>query len=509
MDIRSIIHHLRQGASERQTARDLGIGRDTIRRYHTWAKAHGLMTGDLPSVEILQQMAEQTLKVPSPPQNTSSVAPYKDVVRQLLDEGVEMAAIHQRITERGYTGSYASVYRFSRQIAPKEVDAVVRVERAPGEEAQVDFGYAGRMIDPATDTLRRTWAFVMTLSYSRHQYIRFVFDQKIDTWLLCHRHSFSFFGGVAQRVVIDNLKTAVTRAVVDDPQIQHSYRACAEHYGFMIAPCRPATPEHKGKVEQGGVHYVKRNFLGGRTPTTITQANKDVEQWCLTTAGQRIHGTVRQKPIERFEGVEKPRLQPLPPTDYEQAIWKKVKLHRDCHVVFSNAYYSVPYRYVGGQMLVQGGLQLVRIYSSDYALVATHDRARAPGERKTHPDHLPPYKLPALMLTGPIALVKAAAVGPYTHDLVKAWLDDHILDRLPTCGRLIRLADTYGHDRLEAACRRALSFDDQSYVTIKRILKKGLDDQLSPTPAQSPPATTFVRSAHELLGHIEGGVTWR
>lgn len=142
----------------------------------------------------------------------------------------------------------------------------------------MDFGYAGYMLDPASGQARRTWAFVMTLANSRHQYVEFVFDQQVGTWLECHRHAFEFFGGVPQRVVLDNLKTAIIRACWDDPQVQQSYRECAEHYGFLIAPNRPRTPEHKGKVEQGGVHYVKRNFLGGRAMTYITQANRDVRK---------------------------------------------------------------------------------------------------------------------------------------------------------------------------------------------------------------------------------------
>jgi transposase len=135
----------------------------------------------------------------------------------------------------------------------------------------------------------------VTLSWSRHQYVEFVFDQKVETWLRLHRNALAFFGGVPRRLVIDNLKAAIIQAIWDDPEVQQSYRECAEHYGFLIAPCRPRTPEHKGKVEQGGVHYVKRNgstelaevFLGGREPTTITQANQDVLVWCNTTAGLR------------------------------------------------------------------------------------------------------------------------------------------------------------------------------------------------------------------------------
>jgi transposase len=189
------------------------------------------------------------------------VEPYRELVTQLVKENVEVAAIRCRLAERGYTGSYSAVYRFVNTIRPLLPDVTVRVERKPGEEAQVDFGFAGRMIDPATGELRRAWAFVMTLSWSRHQYVEFVFDQKVETWLRLHRNALNFFRGAPERMVIDNLKAGVVKADWDDPEVQQSYRGCAEHYGFLISPCRPRTPQHKGKVEQGGVHYVKRNFL--------------------------------------------------------------------------------------------------------------------------------------------------------------------------------------------------------------------------------------------------------
>ena len=335
------------------------------------------MTGALPPLEELQALVEKTLRESAPPQNVSTVEPYREVVTRLRQEQVEIAAIHQRLKERGYTGSYMAVYRFVRQLEPRTPDVTVRVETRPGEEAQVDFGYVGRMLDPETGKERKTWVFVMTLSWSRHMYAEFVFDQQVATWLLCHRHAFEFFGGVPERVVIDNLKAGIAKRCADEPEAQRAYRECAEHYDFLISPCRPRTPEHKGKVEQGGVHYVKRNFCGGRDITTRTQANADVRQWCLGTAGKRVHGTTREQPLARFAS-EKATLRPLPGSPYDLAIWKQVQVHRDCHLVFDNAYYSVPFALVGQSVWVRGGTQTVRVYTQDYHLVATHDRAAAP-----------------------------------------------------------------------------------------------------------------------------------
>ena len=507
MDIRALLRHLRAGEKDRPIARALGMARPTVKRYRRWAEQHGLLEGELPSLEALQLLREETLPPSRPPQNHSSVESYRPVVEKLVKDQVEIAAIWERLKERGFAGSYSSVYRFVRQLRPPSVDATVRVERPAGEEGQVDFGYAGRMIDPATDQLRKSWGFVMTLSWSRHQYVEFVFDQRVDTWLLCHRNAFEFFEGVPQRQVIDNLKAAILRACVEDPEVQQSYRHCAEHYGFLIAPCRPRTPQHKGKVEKGGVHYLKRNFLGGREPTTITQANEDVLAWCRTTAGQRIHGTTRQRPLERYEQTEKALLQALPTSRYDVAVWKQLKLHRDCHVVFEKAYYSAPYRLIGQSLWVSGGLQQVRIFTADYRLVATHDRVQ-PGERRTHPDHLPPEKLEGLWMDRAQAQRQAAKIGPATVAVVDQLLSDPVLDRLPSVRRLLKLRHRYQASSLEAACARALHFGDPTHPTVKRILGEGLENAPLTGPAPTPSARLFVRSAEDLLGSWIGAGSW-
>jgi transposase len=508
MDIRELLRHIQSTPSDRAVQRATGAQRQTVQRYRAWAAEHHLLTVPLPPIEELQRLLDTTFVPPLPPQTVSSIEPYRDLVTRLHADGVDGTAILQRLHEQGYHGSLSALYRFLHQLTPPRPYATVRVERAPGEEAQLDFGYAGRMLDPQTGTLRKTWAFVMTLAFSRHQYVEFVFDQTIATWILLHRHALEFFGGVPTRLVIDNLKAGITQACWHDPQVQPTYRECAEHYGFLIAPCRPATPEHKGKVEQGGVHYVTRNFLGGRMPTTITQANADVLRWCRTTAGERIHGTTKQQPRRQFETVEQAQLKPLPAVPYDVALWKEAKLHRDCHIVFEHAFYSAPFRLIGQRLRVRGGSREVRIYTQPYELVATHPRAQQPGERATHPDHLPPEKLPGLLLTRASCLATAQEIGPATTTVVQGWLDDAVVDRLPTAGRLLRLREGAGDERLEAACARALRYDDHRYLTIKRILREGLEAAEPPQPLPPAPAKTFVRSATELLGHLFGGGAW-
>jgi len=508
MDIREIIMQLQKGVSQRQVAAELGINRRTVQKYEKWAKKHRLLEGQLPPLEELQAMLEQSLPESPPPQNVSTVEPYREQVEKWLEQGVEIKAIHERLKEREYKGTYQAVYRFVRRLKGKPLRTTVRVERPPGEEVQVDFGYAGLMQDPTDGRMRRTWLFVMTLSWSRHQYVEFVFDQKIETWLRCHRHAFEYFEGVPERVVIDNLKAGIVQAIQDDPAVQLSYQECALHYGFRVAPCRVRTPQHKGKVEKGGVHYVKRNFLGGREPTTLSQANQDVLVWGETTAGLRCHGTTKEQPLKRFSEIEQAKLQPLPQTPYDMAIWKELTLHRDCYVEFEGSYYSAPHRLVGQKLWLCAGLKQVRLFDDRYHLVASHDRASQPGSRKTHLDHLPPEKVPGLQLNRPLLRQQAEQIGPATSKVVDIHLADPIVERLPTVGRLLRLAERYSPERLEAACARALAFGDPNYRTIKRILQQGKENDPHPNLPASPPATAFVRSAADLFGPDLGAARW-
>jgi transposase len=503
LDIRELIRRVQLGEGDRRVARDLGVSRKTVAKYREWADREGVLTGPLPGPAELLARLNGSLPIVAPPRAVSSVEPYRARVVELRRQGVECRAILSRLREEsGFQGSYGAVYRFVRALEPRIPEACVRVETAPGEEAQVDFGSAGLMFDPKDRTPRRSWAFVMTLSFSRHQYVEFVFDQEVGTWLRCHRHAFEWFGGVPRRVVPDNLKAAIVKAVLYDPVLQRAYRECAEHYGFLISPCRPRTPEHKGKVEQGGVHYVKRNFLAGRAFRDQAEANDKGLVWCVETAGRRIHGTTKEEPLKRFDELERAALLPLPTSPYALAVWKKAKLHPDCHVVFEGSFYSAPHRLIGRRLWVRAADAGVTLFY-EHEPVASHPRARKPGQRFTNPDHLPPAKVAGLMATPAFCLKRASEIGPHTADLVGRLLGERPLDRLRTVLAILRLAHKFSPRRLEAACQRALRFDETGYGAVKRILDKKLDLQIvppTPSPAVEPQPLLFVRPWTDFFG---------
>jgi len=508
VDVHEMIRLMRAGATDREIVKVIGRNRRTVSKFRKWAKEQGLMEGPMLDVPALQRLLSETMATQQPPQQTSSVVEYAKEIEDMRAQGMEMAAIRVRLEENHHRAvSYDAVRRFVGRLAPPEPEVFVRVEVAPGSEAQVDFGWAGYTFDPS-GRRRKTWVFVMTLSYSRHMYAELVYDQTAATWLLCHRHAFEFFGGVPGRIVPDNLGSAIVKASFEDPVVQRSYRECAEHYGIMIDPNPPATPRLKGKVEKGGVHFVKRNFLAGREPELTSALNEKLLVWCTTVAADRVHGTTKARPRERFDALERSSLEALPVTPYDPGVWKKVKLHRDCYIQFECAYYSAPFRLVGQQVWARGGTRTVMIYTIDHEWVATHDRVGR-GERQTTLDHLPPEKVPGLTLTRDNCRMRAEAVGPATLRLVEELLANRPVDKLRVAGRVVALAERHGAARLEKACARALVFEDTAYTTVRRILQQGLEDApVAPSAAtvegSTPRLYRYARHAHELAAGLLG-----
>ena len=239
-----------------------------------------------------------------------------------------------------------------------------------------------------------------------------------------------------------------------------------------------------------------------------------MHHWTTDVAGQRVHGTTKQHPLALFRSFEQPALLPLPATPYDLAVWQQVTLHRDCHAVFTGSFYSAPFRLVGQRLWLRAGARTVQLYDPGYQLVATHDRATQPGERKTNLAHLPPTKVPNLVLTRETCQAQAEAIGPATAAIVRALLASRPVDRLRTAGRIVRLTEAYPAARVERACARAEYFGEPDYRTLRRILAEGRETEplpAAPSKPTDPPAPVsgrsfaFVRQASEFVVSLLGG----
>ncbi len=500
---KDIVYRLRAGESERQISRDLNISRPTVHKYKRKAEREGLLNKGEIAEE--QKVRDSFGPAPQPPKMPSSLEPYQEVVQRFVDAGIEMTAIFQRLKEQyEYRGSYSSVRRYIHHLKPQVVETFVRVHCEAGEEMQVDFGSVGDLFDPKTGKVRPAYVFVATLSHSRHQYAELVFDQKIATWIGLHQRAFLFFGGVPKRVVLDNLKAGVIKALVIDPVLGETYRRLAQHYGFIASPNKPRTPQHKGKVENG-VHYLQRNFMAGQQFVDLPSANQHLQTWITETAGARVHGTTHQVPLVVFREVEQAALLVLPVEPFTLCEIRTAKVHPDCHIVVDNSYYSVSYNLVGKEVEVHIHERVVQIYAGQ-ALIRTHLRSTHKGQWQTEMEDYPPYKAEYLTKTPAYCRQAAARIGPSTLQVVEELLGDQVLERLRSVQAILQLEKSVGSTRLEAACRRALYYGDGRYRRIKDILNAALDKEPLPEPVQALPLQqefTFARKPQEFFSRTK------
>jgi hypothetical protein len=497
---RQVIHRMRMGETDRAIARSKLMGRIKCAKIRAIAEQNGWLEDIvLPDDPILAEAFES--KKPNITQD-SQCKPYEGQIEKWFESGIQGTTIHRALVEQfNFSGSYSSVRRHLQKLEKETPDVSCMLDYEPGEAAQVDFGKGPTIIDAFSGEEIKTWIFVMTLCFSRHMYAETVTDQKVLTWLSCHRRAFEFFNGIPKKLIIDNAKCAIVRACFRDPEVQRSYGELAEGYGFMISPCPPNDPQKKGRVESG-VKYVKNNFVPLRQFRSMTDANEQLKRWLLETAGNRIHGTTRQKPLTMFAETEKLLLKRLPDVPPQLAQWTRVKLHGTCHVQFEKSYYSAPFRLVRRQLWLKATDNTVKIFH-DLELVAIHPRLKKPGLKSTVDDHLPPEAIAYKMQDPQWCMRQAEAVGPYCHLLIRQLFEDRVLDNLRAAQGIMGLGKKYGLIRLEAACHRALFFNNPKYRTVKSILSQGLDQvALENDKVQLPPIYTasarFMRSGAEL-----------
>ena len=318
------------------------------------------------------------------PQRASKLDPYKnDIVRMLEKHPFSAMQILIRISQNGYDGGYSILKEYVRKVRPKKIKAFLKLCFAPGECAQVDWGSYGSVAVGGTH--RRLSFFVMVLCHSRMMYVAFTVSQTMEHFLACHQDAFQFFGAVPQKIMVDNLKSAVLQRIVGQaPVFNPRYLDFAHHYGFTIVPCAVGKGNEKGRVESG-VGYVKKNLLSGLDIADFKVIKPIADHWLDTVANVRAHGETGKRPIDMFQ-QEKGALLPLPLQPYDVAVIKQVRASRQFRITVDANHYSVPAQLAGVNLTVKQYPDRICIYHEDN-LVSRHVRCYDRKKDFEHPDH--------------------------------------------------------------------------------------------------------------------------
>ena len=483
-----------QGWSQRAIARRLGVHRETVSRHVRLAggiskpailHAGTELDGGPPraaDIDFSKPANMHTGNLP-PPASGSALAArhsycdqFRDTIEAKRTAGLTAQRIYQDlVAEQSFARSYSMVQRYVRRLEQVQPLPFRRLECAPGEEAQVDFGVGAPIITDGGKR-RKTHVFRIVLSHSRKAYSEAVDRQTADNFIRCLENAFAHFGGVPQTVVIDNLKAAVTEADWYDPELNPKLRAFAAHYGVAILPTRPRMPRHKGKIERG-VGYVQSNALQGRSFTDLATQNEHLLAWEKNVADCRIHGTTRKQVGHLFREIEQPTLRPLPAERFPLFHEARRMVHRDGHVSVERAYYSVPVEYLTRSVWVRWDARLVRIFNHRLEQIAIHAK-QPPGKFSTHPSHIATEKINGIERGAAWLLQKAGNIGPHAEQWAAAMLQLRGVEGLRVLQGLSALATKHGALAIDAACEVAESYRAYRLRTIRELVKRHAPQQV-------------------------------
>jgi len=503
--VREILYQDIKGVSHRGIAQSLGVSRTTIKKYCDLAKSFGYnkMISD-ENLEAISLQVHTALYQKSSKRHQAAmliIAPHHDRIKALLnDPWITHKQIHRLLTEDGIHTSPRSISRYIEQYFPKKIKSTVHLLTTAGEEAQVDYGYVGLINN------KKTYAFVITLSHSRHRYVEFVHSQNIQSWVQSHINAFTFFGAVPRTIILDNLKSGVISSDIYDPTLNKTYSELATHYGFIADPAKARKPEHKGKVERS-VQIVKEQIIAGRHFNNLDELNEFANNWCCNVISYEICSSIGRKPIDVFNNEDLPAMIPLTSEVFDIPIWTEAKIHQDHHFTLSGNFYSVPTEYIGQITQVRVGLRTVRVYK-DHQLIKTHIKANGKGKWVTDQKDYPEYVAQYLSKGVDECLEAAKSVGEATFEFMQKILENSTKGALRKAQGILRLNDTYGSDRLESGCLRAIFFDNYEYKSLKKILDEKLDEKNTKTfsvklPNEDINQGAYIRNAYEYSSSME------
>jgi transposase len=475
-----------RGWSQRRIAEELGINRETVARQLSQAqnesKPASAPTGSDESAPGSKPASAPTgSSSPSDSAERSSVPirlagnqrsacePWQALIASMLEGGLSAQRIYQDLSgEHGYVGSYYSVRRFVHKLEARLDPPFRRMECGPAEEAQVDFG-TGAPLRDADGKRRRTHVFRIVLSFSRKAYSEVVTRQTTEAFLRCLENAFWHFGGVPRRIVLDNLKAAVTKADWYEPELNPKIEAFARHYGTVFLPTRPRMPRHKGKVENG-IGYVQDNALKGRTFACLDEQNRFLANWEETIADRRIHGTTRRQVGALFAEVERSALQPLPVDHFPCFEEAQRTVSRDGHIEVKHAFYSAPPEYVSRRVWVRWDGRLVRLFNHKLEQIAVH--AQRETGFSTLREHIVTEKINAVERGSEWLLGQIRRIGAQSLRWAESMLAERGIEGLRVLQGLLSLTKRHCADDIERACEIALMHGSFRLRSVRELIKR-------------------------------------
>jgi len=482
MDLKQIINLHLDGNSNREISRTLSINRNTVNHYISSFKSCDIAIEELSALNHADLEELFSSKTTINNERFSALMLFFETMQAKRNHPGFTLLFHYQL----YADQNENPYSYTQftthyQRKYKQPKGSMKLDHQPAKELYVD--YAGKkleMVDPATGEVIKMEVFVATLPFSQYTYVEACPSQKREDFISCLNNALAYFGGVPQAIVSDNLKAAVTRASKYEAVINKTFKDFALHYGCAINPTRSYAPQDKALVENAVQLTYQRIYYPMRNMTffTLQDLNAEIKKH-LVSYNNVLFQRKESSRRELFQAFEKPLLKQLAPTTYQTKEYAQAKVQKMGYVYLSadKTYYSVPYRFIGSQTQIQYSAKHVEVYYKQER-IAFHERIQRQGSYITNKDHL-----------------------CSTHQFYSGWSPKYFTDQARKVGinaalfmtglfqqgdypeinykranGILQLAKTYGDQRVDKACLRAVYHDAYSYQMIKNILKNNMDD---------------------------------
>jgi transposase len=477
IEVKELLRRWSAGHSNRKIARETGADRGTVGRYVEVVEELGLERGheftDAEVHEIAQRVQARPVRDASAEWN--AIAQHKERIEEWLSRKRPLKLtkiLTLLVREHSVEASYDTLRRYAMQeLGWRQKEPTIRLEDPPaGQEAQVDFGKMGMMVDAETGRKRMLWALVITLAFSRYQFVWPTFAQTTEAICEGLDRAWKFFGAMIRVLIPDNTKAMIKDPDALAPTLVAAFLDYVQARGLFVDPARVRSPKDKARVENQ-VPYVRESWFDGETFCSLDDARAHAERWCRDTAGARIHGTTHQVPFEVFESMEKAAMLPPPTEPFDVPRWyDDVTVHPDHHIQVASALYSVPTLYLRRKVKARADKTLVKIYLGTEC-IKVHLR-QPPGGRSTDVNDYPVGKAAYALRSVDALLAKAKEKGTHIGTFAERLLGGPLpWTRMRQAYALLRLCDKYGEGRVEAICQTALAFDVVDVKRVKRRLK--------------------------------------
>ncbi|MEW6557931.1 MAG: IS21 family transposase [Elusimicrobiota bacterium] len=449
LEDRAMIRYLREkGYSIRRISRELGISRRAIRKY--------------------LQDSTRPKYVRELPYN-SKLELYKAYIKERLNDYPDITALKlfNEIKDEGFSGSYRLVAYYVSRIRPvKSQKVFLRYETEPGDEAQVDWSEFGSINYYGRNC--KLYCFSFVWGYSRRHYIEFTISCDMPTLMRCHQRAFEYFGGVPKKILYDNMKTVVSENIDGRIRFNEKFLDFANYYGFMPSACDVGQAHQKGKIERV-IEYIRTSFFCGEEFSELAELNAKALHWLTEIADVRIHGTTREKPIDRWQ-TEKNAILPLPRTNYDTRKVEPRLVQKDCYLNWEGNCYQIPWQYARQTVTVKADETTLQVYYDDKC-IAQHTISKQKGKYIRNPEYS--KGMPKVLDNRRQKYQQEmSAFGEVGLKYFEEILNSSISNPYHHLGKIIRLKESYPVSDIASSIEVALKFKSLQSNTVVNLVKK-------------------------------------